>query len=115
MIKELYEIGKITSKGGRSRVLYENSKNQYQRSASMENDVEPQEIDKLKKEVLFKIADSLFSMNITLMDVLHNKIYDKVIDGKEYQLIKRTCLINQLNRIGVPLNLREQMMFKDLI
>ena len=46
-----------------------------------------------RKETLFRIADELFSKNQTLMDVVHQKIYDKVIDGKEYQVISNKDLL----------------------
>lgn len=68
-----------------------------------------------QQKLLFKIADLLFAKNQTLMDLLHMKIHDKVIDGKEYQLIKRNSLINCFSKIGVSFNHHDQMHFKDLI
>lgn len=68
-----------------------------------------------QQKLLFKIADHLFSRNQTLMGLLQMKIHDKVIDGKEYQLIKRNSLINWFSKIGVSFNHHDQMNFKDLI
>jgi len=73
------------------------------------------ETEQIKKDILFKIADNLFSKNMSLMDVLHKSVIDKVIDGKEYQLITRTSLINNLMNVGVSLSLNDQVHFKDLI
>lgn len=44
------------------------------------------------KEALFQLGDSLFTQNKTLSDLTNDMVYDRVIDGKEYQLIKRNDL-----------------------
>lgn len=82
---------------------------------SKANNNDEEEIEKIKKEILFKIADNLFSKNQTLSDILNKKVFDKVIDGKEYQLIRRASLINTFRNLGIPFSIDEQIYFKDLV
>jgi hypothetical protein len=79
------------------------------------NSDDEEEVERIKKEILFKIADNLFSKNQTLMDIFHKNVFDKVIDGKEYQLIRRASLINTFKNLGIPFSIDEQMYFKDLV
>ena len=49
------------------------------------------------------------------MDACKGSIYDKVIDGKEYQLIKRKSLILNLQKSGASLSIPEQVEFKGIL
>ncbi|CAI2360161.1 unnamed protein product [Moneuplotes crassus] len=57
--------------------------------------------ERTKTEVLFTISDTLFGMKKTLSEVCKGYIYDRVIDGVEYQLIKRQSLINAFKNIRI--------------
>lgn len=116
---ESYLIPKLR---GKVRIKLKHLKNAKHLFAKIEtlrrdlsNDLSPESQIKAKKNVLFKIADCLFSKNQSLMDILHKKIHDKVIDGKEYQLIKRKSLINSLSSFGIAMNYEDVQYFKDLI
>ena len=52
---------------------------------------------------------------MSLMDICHRQIYDRVIDGKEYQLIKRKNLIKSFLDLGVKLSIPEQTVLKDIL
>jgi len=62
------------------------------------------------EKILFKMADNLFERNFTVTRVVRPYIMDKVVDGKEYQLIRRERLIKWLEKYkiiedyGVKLN-----------
>ena len=49
------------------------------------------------------------------MDVIHKDIYDKVIDGKEHQLIRRTNFIKWMTDIGVDITLNDHTIISDLL
>ena len=79
------------------------------------NDVEEVEENNKQKELVFKIADTLFLNKSSLMDIIHKNIYDKVIDGKEYQLIRRTNFVDRMINIGINLNLEEQIALSEIL
>ena len=47
------------------------------------------------QNMLFRIADEMFSRRKTLLEIINLRVFDYVIDGKEYQLINR----GKLNKI----------------
>ena len=47
------------------------------------------------QNMLFRIADEMFSRRKTLLEIINPRVFDYVIDGKEYQLINR----GKLNKI----------------
>ena len=51
------------------------------------------EKDEKRKNVIFRIADELYIRGITLLEAINSKVYDKVIDGCEYQLIRKRDLV----------------------
>jgi hypothetical protein len=67
------------------------------------------------QKMLFLLADSLFSRNLLLSDVVGPYIIDKVIDGKEYQLLRRSDLLNSLKHKKIYLSLKDSILLKDLI
>ena len=79
------------------------------------NEVEEVEENNKKKELVFKIADTLFLNKSSLMDIIHKNINDKVIDGKEYQLIRRTHFVDRMINIGINLNLEEQIALSEIL
>lgn len=64
--------------------------------------------------MIFKLGDLLFSKSKTLSDIVHDKICDKVIDGTEYQLVRRSDLVSTLSSEGAKLTISDQLHFKDL-
>ena len=62
------------------------------------------------KAVLFKIADFLFDGKISFVELLNKspKIIDRVIDGKEYQIIKRKDMFDIFVNSGIKISLFEQ-------
>ena len=62
------------------------------------------------KAVLFKIADFLFDGKISFVELLNKspKIIDRVIDGKEYQIIKRQDMFDIFVNSGIKISLFEQ-------
>ena len=72
--------------------LDKNIKNNTKRTLT--TDSELRRTNTKQKGVIFKISDALVANNYSLMDTIHTKITDRVIDGKEYQLIRRSSFIN---------------------
>ena len=69
----------------------------------------------LIKDLVLKIANNLLAHDFTLMDVIHSRIYDKVIDGKEYQLIRRSDFVDIMNNIGVNFSVDEHLVLANII
>lgn len=114
-LKQLQEISR------QYKELFQNPQNKFEPMAALERmvmkqrDMSEEEIELTMKKIIFRLADYLFDKNQTLMDIVHKKICDKVIDGKEYQLIRRNDLINIFDRLGIKMNLKERYVFKNLI
>ena len=49
------------------------------------------------------------------MDWIHHKIWDRVINGKEYQLIKRMDLLECMQQNGLELEFEDRLIFKDVV
>ena len=79
------------------------------------NETNQSEKNKKRKEVIFRIADELFARNQTLTDILNHKIYDKVINGKEYQIISKGDMLNCFRRIGIDFDERDKRYLNDLL
>ena len=83
---------------------------------SVPTNSENNDFEKQVKEVLFKISDFLFENKISFVELLNKtpKIIDKVIDGKEYQLIKRQDMFDWIVNAGIKLSLLEQEKLKTI-
>ena len=79
------------------------------------NETSKSERNKRRKDLIFRIADELYIRNITLMDVINSKIYDKVIDGREYQLIRIKDLISCLMKIGLEFDEKDKKYLNDFL
>ena len=84
-----------------------------QRKSSEKSD--QNEKNEKQQGLMFKIADALFNKNKSLMDIIHSRIYDRVIDGKEYQLIRRSSFINWMNKVGVNFSLEDQIHLTNIL
>lgn len=63
-----------------------------------------EEILQRGQDLFLKLSDCLYESNKTLNDILYPKIFYKVIDGFEYQLIKIDALIECLENVGFMLS-----------
>ena len=66
-------------------------------------------------EAIFQITDELFKRQTSLMEVINSKVYDKVIDGCEYQLIRKRDLTSCLKRIGLEFNEKDKSILNDIL
>ena len=67
-----------------------------------------------KTKVLFTIADTLFNKKISVTEAIHNKIIDKVINGKEYQVITKSDLILCIKKLGIQLEIEDISVLKSM-
>lgn len=70
---------------------------------------------KIGQQVFVRLAEFLYSQKTTLMPLLHSKIYDKILDGKEYQLIKYRHFYQQLKTSGFSLSIPEKKAIEHVI
>ena len=68
-----------------------------------------------RKDVIFRIADELYIRGITLLEAINSKVYDKVIDGCEYQLIRKRDLVAWLKKIGLEFDDKDRKYLDDLL
>ena len=70
-----------------------------------------------KKKELFwlKLAEFLYTIGSTIQIVFLPKIFDKVVDGFEYRLIKYKHFIQIIKRKGLCLSYNDEQCIKDLI
>lgn len=71
--------------------------------------------ESIRQRILFKISDTLFSKKKLLFEVCKGYILDKVIDGKEYQLIKRRNMKKIFSDLGIEFSIPEFIVFKELL
>lgn len=67
------------------------------------------------QQVFIRLAEFLFYQKITLMPIIHSRIYDKVLDAKEYQLIKYRHFYQQLKDFGFSLSPVEKKSIEHVI
>ena len=67
------------------------------------------------QQVFVRLAEFLFEQKLTLMTIIHNKIFDKVIDGKEYQLVKYRHFYQLLENHGFTITNKEQKAVENVI
>eukprot|EP00344_Euplotes_crassus_P003304 CAMPEP_0197016558 /NCGR_PEP_ID=MMETSP1380-20130617/78792_1 /TAXON_ID=5936 /ORGANISM="Euplotes crassus, Strain CT5" /LENGTH=90 /DNA_ID=CAMNT_0042443471 /DNA_START=60 /DNA_END=329 /DNA_ORIENTATION=+ len=75
------------------------------------------------EKLIFKISEALFKHGLTITKWLNKGIKenpktlirDRVIDGHEYQLIKRDNFIDALEEIGIHTTLRDKDNLKQLL
>lgn len=91
---------------GMSKV-FQNEQNQTKESAVEELSKEDKQ--KYAEEFFTNLADFLLKANKTILDIVKPKVYDKVLNAREYQLLKYKHLYKQLEASGfqVPLNYRQ--------
>lgn len=75
----------------------------------------PEQQNQRREVFCMKLADFLFSTQKTVQMIIQPKIFDKVIDGKEYRLIKNRHFIRLLKRAGLGLSYNDEMWCKNLI
>ena len=68
-----------------------------------------------KHQFLMSLADFLFATKKTIHIIMHQKIFDKVIDGVEYRFIKHRHFIRLIKRIGMSLSYNDEMCIKFLV
>ena len=73
------------------------------------------EKDEKRKNVIFRIADELYIRGITLLEAINSKVYDKVIDGCEYQLIRKRDLIAWLKKIGLEFDEKDKKYLDEML
>ena len=61
-----------------------------------------------------KLADFLFTRKATIRAIMRSKIFDRVIDGAEYQLIKYRHFIRLIKRAGFSLSYNDEMAIKNI-
>lgn len=71
----------------------------------------PENKNQIQKAIL-AMADRMFEKNLTVSTILMNYIEDKVIDGCEYQLIKRSRLFACLKKFKLIDNLFQELSLK---
>ena len=79
------------------------------------NETNQSEKNTRRKQVIFRIADELFARSQTLMDILHHKVYDKVVDGKEYQIVLKADLLQSFRRIGIDFDDKDKKYLNDML
>lgn len=67
------------------------------------------------QEILFRMGDIMFQQRRTLMAIVDPSIFDKVINGKEYQLIKRQHLLDLLKIEGIDISSEDRVILKELL
>ena len=75
----------------------------------------PEQQNQRREVFCMKLADFLFSTQKTIQMIIQPKIFDKVIDGKEYRLIKNRHFIRLLKRAGFGLSYNDEMWCRNLI
>ncbi|CAI2385535.1 unnamed protein product [Moneuplotes crassus] len=71
------------------------------------------DLTEITKASLIKLADAFFAKNLSLLDICHGDVFDKVIDGKEYQIIKRKELISSFQKLGIVFSIPEYLSIKE--
>lgn len=74
-----------------------------------------QQQNERREQFCVKLADFLFSTKTTIQIIMQPKIFDKVIDGTEFRLIKHRHFIRLIKRAGLSLSYNDEMCIKNLI
>ena len=67
------------------------------------------------QKVFIQFADFLFEKQLSLLDLIHHKIFSKVIDGQEHQLIKIRHLYSILENSGFHTSYYDKLSFEKLV
>lgn len=89
--------------------LGNSDENLLEQTEIQDDDLSLSKEDKVKigQELFVKLAEFLYNEKTTLVPVIHTKIYDKILDGREYQLIKYKHFYQQLKHMGFSISRRE--------
>jgi len=68
-----------------------------------------------REKIFIKLAEFLFTVDSTVQSLMEKKIFDKVIDGIEYRLIKYRHFIRIIKMKGLCLSYNDEQSIKDLI
>jgi hypothetical protein len=69
---------------GKSEI--EKKPNQQQQPAPVNKNIQNEDL-KLNHEFFVRLAEFMFNQDITLYEIIHKKIFDKMFNGREYELI----------------------------
>ena len=74
-------------------------------------------IQRQKLEINFfkDLANFLNEKNLTILNIINTKVYDKVLNAKEYQLIKYKHFYNLLAQHGFPVSGNQIQGFESII
>ena len=94
--------------------LNKNDYDKYNIEVPFEEMSKEQQIER-RQQFLMSLADFLFATKKTIQLIMHQKIFDKVIDGVEYRFIKFRHFIRLIKRIGMSLSYNDEMCIKTLV
>ena len=69
----------------------------------------------MNKEFFVKLADFMFNNDLTLYQIIHKKIYDKMFNGREYELISSKVFFDILSDRGIKCSEREKKAIGNLL
>ena len=88
----------------------------YQKAEYLLNQIQMNDDKSFKiKDSIIHLWEQIYSNKKTISDIIGPKIFDQVIDGKEYQLIRRGDFIKSLENEGIQLTIQEINLLKDVI
>ena len=67
------------------------------------------------KDFIIRLCEQIYKSKKTISEIIDGKVFDQVIDGKEYQLIKRKDLIQSLENQRITLTTQDLNLIKDII
>ena len=70
---------------------------------------------KLNHQFFIKLAEFMFNNDLTLYQMIHTKIYDKMFNGREYELINTKAFYDLINKNGFSSNDAEKRAVTALI
>lgn len=92
-----------------------NLKNTLSSNSKNTSEVSPKEqLANITQQSLLKIADAFYTKSLTLHDIIHEEILDRIIDGKEHQLVKRNKLMESFEKLGIKFSIPEYITLKEL-
>jgi len=71
--------------------------------------------DKHINMIFVKIAEHLFNRNLTVLQVINEKVYDKMINGREFQLINATSFFHLFSVEGLDFDENEKRVIINLL
>ena len=122
-LKEFIEFVKTNSlKAGRLSPLRVNARKMFKSSSTkvkgkcFERDtLNGDQLAEKGQRLFLMLADFLYDNNSTLYKLIHTKIFSKVIDGVEYQLIKLERLYDVLEESGFQLSYQDKICVENFV